>query len=73
MSKESIPQPTSSKSNHAREETVTINILIPSGNSEGKLKKPIATNSEHGTKITKWNQFSQFSETSTTVIPTAKT
>ena len=73
MSKESILQATSKKSKYARKETVTIHIFILSRNTEGKFKQPVATNSEHGTKVKKWNQFNQLSEAPTTVIPAVKT
>ena len=46
---------------HARKETVDIDILVTSGNSDRKIMQSIRITSRSVLRIRKWNQFRQFS------------
>ena len=55
---------------YARKETVDIDILVTSRNGDRKIIKTMCR--DHS-RIKKWNQLSQFRQTTTKVTPTEKT
>ena len=59
--------------NHARKETVDIDILVTSRNSDRKIMQSIRIISRLPSRKRKWNQFSQFWQTSMKLIPIEKT
>ena len=61
------------ESSCARKETVDIRILVTSRNGDRKIMQGIKVTSRPSSKIRKWNQLSQFRETSAKVIPIEKT
>ena len=60
-------------SSRARKETINVDILATSENGDRKIMQSIRITSKHPSRIRKRNQLSQFSGTSTKVIPTEKT
>ena len=56
-----------------KKETVDINILATSRNSDQKIMQSIRITSRPSSRISEWNQLSQFRETSTKVIPIEQT
>ena len=66
----------SKEKNLFRKETVDISIFVTSRNGEERCKKIMQSfriTSRPSSRIRKWNQFSQFTLTSTKVIPIEKT
>ena len=57
----------------ARKETVDIDILVTSRNGDRKIMQSIRITSRPSSRKRKWSQLSQFSVTSTKVIPIEKT
>ena len=57
----------------AWKQTVDIDILVISKNGDRKIMQSIRKTSGPSSRITKWNQFSQFQKTAAKVIPTEKT
>ena len=57
----------------ARKEFVDIDILVTSRNGDRKIMQSIRITSRPPCRKRKWNQLSQFSRTSTKVIPIEKT
>ena len=57
----------------ARKETVNIDILVTSRNGDRRIMQSIRITSRPSSRKRKWNQLSQFSGTSTEVIPIEKT
>ena len=61
------------ESSCARKETVDIDILVTSRNDDRKIMQSIRITSRPTSRKRKWDQLSQFSRTSTKVIPIEKT
>ena len=61
------------ESSRAREETVDIDILVTYRNGDRKIMQSIRITSRPPLRKRKWNQLSQFSESSTKVMPIEKT